>query len=95
VLAVDLAFWIVVIFLVGLVGFFVMAVVLVLRLIGYVLRALFGHRSIEEKPAAPRAHMRGRVCLQPGCGHVNASAARYCARCGQRLGALCDVDAYG
>jgi hypothetical protein len=35
------------------------------------------------------------VCAQPRCGYVNSAGARFCARCGQPLGALCDVDAYG
>jgi uncharacterized paraquat-inducible protein A len=80
--------------LLGLVGFLGMAVVLILRLVRFVLRALVG------QPAHPaRATLEvdeGRVlCSHPSCRHANPPAARFCGRCGRRLARHKDVDAYG
>ena len=36
-----------------------------------------------------------RPCRQPGCGHWNRSAARYCAQCGHRLDDEADLDRDG
>jgi hypothetical protein len=91
----DFAVWVLVIFLVGFIGFFVVVAVMVVRLIGFVGRALFGRASAENQPERQRRGHHGRLCPQPRCGHVNAAEARYCARCGQPLGVVCDVDAYG
>jgi hypothetical protein len=72
-----------------------MAVALVFRFIGFVLRALFGNPLEEQEPAAPRNVGRRRVCPHPRCGHVNPSGAQYCGRCGRQLRTTYDVDAYG
>ena len=93
--AIDGVTEIVVILVLGFIGFFVVLAVMITRLVGYVMRSLFGasrHRSglAAEAPAGPV-----RICPDPRCAHVNTAAARYCARCGQSLGAVCDVDAYG
>jgi hypothetical protein len=93
--AADFVLWVGVILLVGFVGFFVVAVVMVMRLIGFVARVLFGRPSTENERVRPRPERQGRLCPRLRCGHVNAANARYCARCGQPLGAVCDVDAYG
>jgi len=93
--AADFVLWVGVILLVGFIGFFVVAVVMVVRLIGFVGRVLFGRPSAENEPGQRRRDHHGRLCPQLRCGHVNAADARYCARCGQPLRVVCDVDAYG
>ena len=78
---------------IGIIGFFAMSVVLVVRFLSFVFRALAG--STQEQPATPRFEPRHDVCPHPRCGHVNRQGARYCARCGRPLGQHSDVDAYG
>jgi len=94
-LAADAVIWIGLLLLVGFVGFFVVVIVMGVRLIGYVFRALFGTSSTDDKRELPHAARNGRRCPRPACQHVNPSRAQFCARCGQPLGAFCDVDAYG
>lgn len=86
--------WVGGLLLLGIVGFFVMAVALAVRFIGFVFRSLFGWPN-EAPPEAPRGSGRRRVCPHRRCGHLNPPAARYCARCGRPLRAAYDVDAYG
>lgn len=86
-------------FLVGLVGFFAMVIALVGRLFGFVFRVLTG----GDEPAAPQlptyTGQVHQVCPNPRCGHANPPRARFCARCGRRLGADDndddDLDEYG
>ena len=70
--------------LIGFVGFFVVLLMAVFRLLGRGFRALFpahaeysGQRHLEA--LAPQ------VCGQPRCGYLNRGDARYCARCGSAL----------
>ena len=93
--AVDFGISIIVILVVGFIGFFVVMAVMVTRLVGYVLRSLFSGSSGRADPTRRISARPGRICPDPRCAHVNSPAARYCARCGQPLGAVCDVDAYG
>lgn len=90
----DVLVWVGALFLVGLVGFFVMAAVLVGRFLGFAFRALFGG-SPAERPSTAAARPRRRVCPHARCGHVNPSTAQYCGRCGRQLRATRDVDAHG
>jgi hypothetical protein len=82
-------------FAVGLIGFFVMAVVLVLRVLRAAGRALFGpaHGSAVRPPPLPGADRQ--VCPHERCGHVNRGMSRFCARCGRPLRRPADIDAYG
>jgi len=93
--AIDGVTSIVVILVLGFIGFFVVLAVMITRLVGYVLRALFGNSRDRTDPVRQVPLRTGRICPDPRCAHVNSAAARYCARCGQSLGAVCDVDAYG
>jgi hypothetical protein len=78
-------------FIVGIVGFFLMLVVLIGKFFGFVFRALSGAQPAEH----PRFQTRQEVCPHPRCGYVNRSGARYCARCGRPLSHTDELDAYG
>jgi hypothetical protein len=78
---------------IGIIGFFAMCVVLVVRVLGFLFRGLTGAR--QPKLAQRRFEPRHEVCPHPRCGHVNRHEARFCARCGRPLGEHDDVDAYG
>lgn len=82
------------VFLLGIVGFFFMAVALVMRLLGFVFRTLSGTTRAGPS-AAPAGEQPGVTCTAPRCGNVNPHGARFCARCGRPLGGRDDVDAYG
>lgn len=81
--------------LAGIVGFFVMAVALLLRIGGFVLRTLFGGPD-DERPrrVLPHAAHGLRVCPHRRCGHANRIEARFCARCGRPLRGGNGMDAY-
>jgi hypothetical protein len=78
--------------LVGIVGFFFMAVALLARLFHFVFRSLFGTSTHRVSAPGP---VRTVACPAPRCGHMNPVGARYCGRCGRPLGRHDDVDAYG
>lgn len=87
--------WIGGLFILGLIGFTVMAVALVIRFVSFVLRALFGAGEALGGCGGGRAGSpTWKTCSRAGCGHANPRAARYCGRCGSRFRAE-DVDAYG
>ena len=79
-------------FLIGIVGFFVMIVVLVVRFFGFFWRLITGS---SRRPAAARFEPRHDVCPHQRCGHVNRQGAFFCARCGRSLHPRSNVDAYG
>jgi len=90
----EAVFWIVGLMLLGIIGFFVMAVALVFRFLAFVFRSLFGTDNAREvSAAAPRP--LPRICEDASCGHVNPPQAQYCGRCGRTLLHPRDVDAYG
>ena len=80
--------------IVGILGFFTAAVVVVARFMGFVYRAIAGGPSSQTRA---ELHCVGNdvACPAPRCGNMNPSGARYCARCGRPLGRHDDVDAYG
>ena len=80
-------------FLIGIVGFFVMTVVLMVRFFGFILRLITG--SSRHPATVPRFEPRHDVCPHQRCGHVNRQGALFCARCGRSLHQHSDVDAYG
>lgn len=73
--------WVGGLLLLGFLGFFVMALVLSMRVFGFVMRGVFGARRDEPAGAA----LPSFLCRQPGCGFSNVSGARFCARCGRPL----------
>jgi hypothetical protein len=92
----GIAIWVVGLFLVGLLGFFVMCVALVFRFLGWLLRALTGSGARNRRDNLPPSHGRNRlVCAHRGCGHANDPTAFFCGRCGRPLRRTYDVDAYG
>jgi len=84
-------------FVAGILGFFLMGVVLVTRVMGFVFRALTGvGRRPKVRPIRPEvAQGANRICSGPGCGNINHRGARFCARCGRPLTPRDDFDAYG
>ncbi|MBN2447900.1 MAG: zinc ribbon domain-containing protein [Phycisphaerae bacterium] len=86
-------------FVIGLLAFIVAVFAMVLRVIKWTMRGLFG--GGHEHPAIRRAKaarfVKGRVqCSNSGCGYLNRPEARYCGGCGRALApARKDVDAYG
>ncbi|MGE0480069.1 MAG: hypothetical protein AB7Q17_06310 [Phycisphaerae bacterium] len=87
--------WIGGLFILGLIGFTVMAVALVFRFVAFVLRALFGAgASLGGCGDRRSCDPTWKICARAGCGHANPRPARYCGRCGSRFRAE-DVDAYG
>lgn len=92
----GIAIWIAGLLVVGVLGFFVMAVVLAFRFIGWLLRALTGGLGANQPDSRPPTNCPRRlVCPHPGCGHANGPTALYCGRCGRPLRRTYDVDAYG
>ena len=87
--------WIGVVFVAGLLGFFVVLLASVARFFRFVFRVLTGAAwRVPQVPPARRTGW-GRLCGNPRCGHVNRDAARYCARCGRPLNAGFDDQRYG
>ncbi len=86
--------WIGGLFLLGIIGFFVMAATFVVRFFAFIFRALFG---CPEQAAGGMLTSAGRrrVCPHRRCGQLNPPTARYCGRCGRALRMAYDVDAYG
>ena len=82
-------------FLIGIIGFFVMSVALVVRFLGFVFRSITGTGTHRRIAVVSRLDERHEVCPHPRCGNVNRTGARFCARCGRSLGQHNDVDAYG
>lgn len=91
----DLILWIGLLFVIGIAGFFVMSVVLVVRFIGYVGRLVFGGGSPTKRVQAAARDRQGVVCSHPRCGHANPFGARYCRRCGRAFRAAYEFDTYG
>lgn len=79
-------------FIVGIIGFFLMLVVLIGKFLGFVFRALSSSAHSAEHP---RFQTRQEVCPHLRCGYVNRFGARYCARCGRPLCRTDELDAYG
>lgn len=80
---------------IGIVGFFAMLVVLVVRGVAHVFRALLGMGSASRPAALPRDDERRSVCPHSRCGHLNRRGAKFCGRCGRPLDRTYAVDAYG
>ena len=79
----TIVFWLFAVFAVGLLGFFWVLAMLIVRALTWAagaVAALFGHTR-PQIAGGPR----GRVCPRAGCYHVNRADARYCARCGAPL----------
>jgi len=83
-LAEGVVLWIFGLFAVGILGFFVMCVAVVFKVMAWVLRGLMGD-SDEIGAAPPPVSRRERVCGAPRCGRANPPHARYCGRCGRPL----------
>lgn len=83
--------WMGLLVLVGFIGFFAMAVVLMLRLVGFVFRSVLGIGP--EEPEGEAAEPAALRCPHAGCGRGNPPGARFCGHCGRALGG--GVDAYG
>jgi Na+-transporting methylmalonyl-CoA/oxaloacetate decarboxylase gamma subunit len=92
----GITLWIAGILLIGVLGFFLVLVTLMVRFIGWVFRSITGtparHKRVSGPPANPSRRM---VCPHPGCAHTNGPTALYCGRCGRPLRRTYDVDAYG
>jgi hypothetical protein len=92
----GIALWIGVFFLIGGFGFFVMAVALLFRFIGWLFRTITGVSATGRQGSEPQINrQRHAICPHPGCGHANGPTALYCGRCGRPLRRAYDVDAYG
>ena len=92
----GVALWIAGLLLVGFLGFFLVLVTMVFRLIGWIVRALIGAGPARKEIAAPHDRVgRRRICPDTRCGHSNRATALYCGRCGRPLRQPYDVDAYG
>ena len=91
----GIAVWVVGLLLVGFLGFFLVAMTMVFRFVGWIFRALTGANGAGKQESV--AHGRGRrlICPHPGCGHANVPTAFFCGRCGRPLRRTYDVDAYG
>jgi hypothetical protein len=91
----GIALWIAGLLLIGFLGFFLVAVTMVFRFIGWVIRRLIGDDASENVGAGGARGGRRLVCPHPGCGHANRPTALFCGRCGRSLRRAYDVDAYG
>jgi len=91
----GIALWIAGLLLVGFLGFFLVAVTMAFRFIGWVFRALTGGGAGQQAGSPNAGGARRMVCPHPGCGHHNRPTALYCGRCGRPLRQAYDVDAYG
>lgn len=86
--------WTPLLILLGLVGFFVVAVLAMVKLLGIVFRGASGGSSGRHTPAPPLSTgLSGVLCPYPRCGQANVRQARYCARCGRPLHGPHDVKA--
>ncbi len=79
--------------IIGVIGFFVVVLVLFLRLVSKAAQAL-GGRPLGAHPDTARAPAIG-LCADPRCHHLNDRSALYCARCGKPLQPRRHVDAHG
>ncbi len=80
----------------GFIGFVVLALVLIGKLLGAAFRALGG--PSEPKPSRrmpPPRVSQGLVCPHKRCRHINLRDARFCSRCGRPLRSAYDTDLYG
>lgn len=87
--------WIVGALLIGLLGFFVLLLVAVLRVFRFVLRLVLGPWRRASTLRPPGAAGRCPVCQHSRCGHLNRADARYCGRCGRPLSLSVSVDRHG
>lgn len=78
----------------GFIGFFVILVTIIFRVLAFVARNIAGTEARERGMRGGVAPGAG-VCPNTLCRHVNRPSARYCARCGRPLGRWRDLDAYG
>lgn len=77
----------------GTIGFVVLSVALVVKILQFVFRRLAGLPAGRSGTLLTRD---GRpVCTQSRCGHLNPVGAQFCARCGRPLSRDRDLDAYG
>jgi hypothetical protein len=92
----GIALWIAGLLLVGMLGFFLVAVTMVCRFVAFIFRAVTGVSKAGKRRCVPRtASPRRMICPHLGCGHNNEPTALYCGRCGRPLRQTYDVDAYG
>ncbi len=84
-------------FVLGIFGFLVMGFMLLVRLLGWFLRTVFGAGRGRPRPVARvrRPGAARRPCPLPGCSHANPPEASYCGGCGRMIRAADEVDAYG
>lgn len=87
-------FLVIVLPIVGFVGFFVVVLTLIVKAIASASRMMAGSSTPSSRSAGGAAAGQA-MCRAPRCGHVNRHGAVYCARCGTPLGRTRDVDAYG
>jgi hypothetical protein len=96
--ATDMLLVIIALFLLGLVGLVLGAIMYGLQLIGWLWRVLFVRRDVSQHQPYAIAHkaQQGRgVCHHPKCGHINRPGSRYCSMCGWPLEQHQNVNAYG
>jgi hypothetical protein len=80
----------------GFIGFVVLALVLIGKLIGAAFRALGGPNAAKATRRMPPSRMsQGLVCPHKRCRHINLRHARFCSRCGRPLRSAYDTDLYG
>ncbi|TWT45725.1 hypothetical protein RAS1_21540 [Phycisphaerae bacterium RAS1] len=79
--------WTPLLILLGLVGFFVVALLAIVKMLGIVFRGIGGCGTrLTHAPAPPLSTgLSGVLCPHPRCGQANPRQARYCARCGRPL----------
>ncbi len=90
----SVAFWVLVAIMVGFVGFWLLALTLIVQ----VFRSLLGAFRRRRVRGSSRRMVGGvvpQVCPHQGCGHLNPRPGLYCSRCGRNLRERREIDAYG
>jgi hypothetical protein len=85
--------WVAGLLLLGFLGFFVVLALVVVKFTRSVFGSVFGHGGWTA--SAERSGPAVRLCGNERCGYLNPAQARYCARCGRKLGALQGADEHG
>lgn len=82
----GVAFWVVGLLLVGVLGFAVVLISLIFKFIAWILRSLFKIFTPRRSAQQPvDSYARRNICPRRGCGHSNGPTALYCGRCGRPL----------
>jgi len=92
----GIALWILGLLAVGVVGFVLVLLTMLIRFMAWIFRGITGGCGRRGRSVLPgeQGPLR-RLCPHAGCGHANVPTALYCARCGRPLRQTYDVDAYG